>query len=217
MKKIERIRHLLEKAYGKPKLTRHNPPLDELILTILSQNTTAANCRRAFDGLRKAFPTWDDVRNGCVTDIADSIRSGGLADIKADRMRRLLQQIHDHRGNLDFSWIEELPSDEARDYLLRFDGVGPKTAACVLLFSLGRPVMPVDTHVHRVSLRVGLIPSNTTAEAAHKLLQEMIPPERVYSFHINMVRHGREVCRPSNPKCDICVLSKECDFGRQRL
>ena len=217
MRNIERICDLLESAFGKPKWNRHNPPLDELVLTILSQNTTAANCQRAFDNLRGAFPTWDDVRNAPVEKIADSIRTGGLSEIKAGRIRSILGQIHNQQGALDLEWLVDLSMEDATRYLLAFDGVGPKTAACVLLFSLGKPAFPVDTHVHRMALRVGLIPARTNAETAQKLLQEVVPPARVYSFHMNAIRLGREICRPASPKCEICPLNRECDFGRKRL
>jgi endonuclease III len=214
---IERICNSLDAAFGKPILKRHNPPLDELVLTILSQNTTSANCQRAFENLRSKFPSWDDVRTAPVRKIAESIRCGGLADIKAGRIRSILQQIYDHQGTLDLEWLSNLSIDDAASYLLRFEGVGPKTASCVLLFSLCKPALPVDTHVHRVALRVGLIPAGADANAAHRILREVVPPERVYSFHMNAIALGRKICRPTSPKCEICPLNRECDFGRKRL
>ena len=217
MKDIERICDLLEAELGAPKWASHNPPLDELVLTILSQNTTAANCRRAFDGLRSAFPAWEDVMNGPVDRIAQSIHHAGLSEIRAGRIKQILRRIYEEQGRLDLIAIEEMTIERAVEYLVGFEGVGPKTAACVLLFSLGKPAMPVDTHVHRVARLVGLIAPNAGADAAHRLLQEIVPPERVYSFHMNTVRLGREVCRPREPKCDKCVLNRECDFGRRRL
>lgn len=217
MADIEYICDLLETAFGKPILKRHNPPLDELVLTVLSQNTTSVNCQRAFDSLRSAFAAWDGVRTAPVQKIAESIRCGGLADIKAGRIRCILQQIYDRQGTLDLEWLSDLSQDDAANYLLRFEGVGPKTAACILLFSLCKPALPVDTHVHRVALRVGLIPAGVDANAAHKLLGEVVPAERVYSFHMNAIALGRKICRPTSPKCEICPLNKECDFGRKQL
>lgn len=215
IEKITRVCELLEAEYGKPEWVIHHPPLDEFVLTILSQNTTSVNCRRAFDNLRVTFPTWDDVRTAAVDEIAESIRAGGLADVKAARIKSALQRIYDQRGELDLSWLKSLSMDEAARYLMEFEGVGPKTAACVLLFSLRQPAFPVDTHVHRIALRLGIIPPNTNAETAHVLLQKIVPEQQVYSFHMNMVGHGRRVCRPSSPKCDTCVLNRECDFARK--
>jgi len=203
---------LLDAAYGEVKWERHNPPLDELVLTILSQNTTAANCRAAFDRLRVKFPAWEQVARAGVSEIAEAIRPGGLAEIKAPRINAILEQL-EALGSYDLSWLDKAPMDEARRYLENFHGVGKKTAACVLLFSLGKPVLPVDTHVYRVGWRVGLIPK-VGADRSHELLAEQIPPERVYSFHINMVRHGREVCRARNPRHTDCVLYEVCDYVR---
>jgi endonuclease-3 len=219
MDRIERICDLLDSAYGKQVFSPHNPPLDELVLTILSQNTTGENCRRAFSSLRGRFPTWNGVRLADEREIADAIRCGGLADTKSVRIKTILQEIYGVQGNLDLAWLGNAGTDEAWDYLLRFNGVGPKTAACVLLFSLGRPVLPVDTHVHRVSLRLGLIGPKVSAEKAHEVLQQMViaagtsdATDRVYSFHINMITHGRRVCVAGTPKCSICVLKESCDY-----
>lgn len=212
MDKVERICDLLDAAYGKQEFSPDNPPLDELVLTILSQNTTAKNCLQAFALLRERFPSWEDVRKADQNEIARAIYSGGLSEIKAARIKSILREIYERQGNLDLSWIEDVSSDEAKDYLLKFDGVGPKTAACVLMFSLGRPMLPVDTHVLRVSKRLGLIGPKVTADQAHDILQKIVPDERVYSFHLNMVRHGREVCVAGTPKCIICVLKEECDY-----
>lgn len=217
MSKVERICDLLDAEYGEQKFRPHNPPLDELVLTILSQNTTAKNCNQAFATLRRWFGGWDDVREAREDDIARAIHCGGLAVTKAARIKAILQQIYRAQGNLELAWLAGEDTESVRGYLLGFDGVGPKTAACVLLFSLGRPVLPVDTHVHRVSIRLGLIGPKVTAEGAHAALQELIPDERVYSFHINMVNHGRAVCVAGTPKCSICNLAEVCDyFARTR-
>ncbi|MBI2843572.1 MAG: endonuclease III [Armatimonadetes bacterium] len=217
MVKIKRICDLLDRAYGEQVFKLHNPPLEELVLTILSQNTTSKNCRQAFSSLRQRFPSWEQVRTAHKREIARAIYSGGLSEIKAARIKSILQEIYDARGSLDLSWLADVSTEEARQYLLRFHGVGPKTAACVLLFSLGRPVLPVDTHVYRVSKRLGLIGPRVRAEESHEVLQAMAPESRIYSFHLNMVRHGREICTASRPKCGICALGKECDyFARNR-
>lgn len=218
---IERVCDLLDKCYGRKEWAGGRPVLDELIYTILSQNTSAANCDQAFRELIGRFGVWEAVMGAKVDEIADAIRIGGLANRKAPRIRRILQQIYQRQGTLDLDWIASKPSPEAIDYLLAFDGVGRKTAACVLMFSLGRPVLPVDTHVHRVASRLGLI-GKCSADEAHDLLQELlesVEPEhpelvggRVYSFHVNMVAHGRRVCHARGPECRICVLKGECRY-----
>lgn len=201
---------LLDREYGVAKREPRGSPLDELILTILSQNTTARNCRTAFENLRARFADWEAAARASAAEIADAIRSGGLADIKARRIKAILSRIGES-GSYDLSWMLDAQVDQVRTYLESFQGVGRKTAACVLMFSLGKPVLPVDTHVYRVSWRVGLIP-RVGAERAHDLLGEQVPQQRVYSFHVNMVRHGRQVCKARNPFHDRCVLSGICDY-----
>jgi len=213
---IERVCDLLDECYGSKKWDGGRPVLDELIYTILSQNTSASNCDQAFRELTRRFGAWETVMEARVEDIADAIRAGGLANRKAPRIRRILQEIFEQQGRLDLDWIADTPSSEAIDHLLAFDGVGRKTAACVLMFSLGRPVLPVDTHVHRIATRLGLI-GKCSADAAHDLLQAMIPPQRIYSFHVNVVAHGRRVCHARNPECRPelvggCVLESECKY-----
>lgn len=202
---------LLDAHYGRRQWTAREPIIDELVLTILSQNTTAANCRAAYGRLRERLGEWEQVRLATWEEIADSIRPAGLANRRAPRIRRILEDIHDRQGSLDLEWIAGVDDRAAMDYLMAFDGVGRKTAACVLMFGLGRPVLPVDTHVHRVARRLGLI-SEVSAERAHDLLAELIPRQDVYSFHVNTVTHGREVCRAIGPRCGACVLTGECDY-----
>ena len=209
--KIDRICDALDREYGRRHWTRPRSVLDELIYTILSQNTSAANCERAFQNLVRRFPTWDDVRRASAVEIADAIRVGGLAHRKAPRIKRILEEIYRRQSKLDLEWIAQIPQKDALEYLMSFEGVGRKTAACVLMFGLGRPVMPVDTHVHRVATRLGLI-EKTTADRAHDLLQALVPPQRVYSCHLNFVAHGRSVCRARRPGCGVCVLQAECDY-----
>src|SRR5450759_4943059 len=189
MSRIERICDGLDRCYGRREWEPGRPVLDELIYTILSQNTSAKNCDQAFRELSERFPTWKTVMAAPTEHIADAIRTGGLANRKAPRIKLILEQIFERQGTLDLEWIADAPDSEALGYLLGFDGVGRKTAACVLMFGLGRPVMPVDTHVHRVATRLGLI-GRMTADAAHDALQELVPPEQVYGCHVNLVTHG---------------------------
>lgn len=212
---IERICGGLDACYGRKQWTEGKPILDELIYTILSQNTSARNCDEAFRILTERFRTWEAVMAAPVEEIASAIKCGGLANRKAPRIKRILEQIDERQGGLDLQWIANTPDSEALDYLLQFDGVGRKTAACVLMFSLGRPVLPVDTHVHRVAMRLGIIGS-VSADAAHDLLQEMVEPERVYSFHVDMVTHGRQICHARGPECPRCCLKEECRYYAER-
>lgn len=209
MSKIARVCGLLDGHYGRAEWTGRRGVLDELIYTILSQNTTAKNCDEAFRRLSERFVLWEGVRQARVDEIADAIRPGGLANRKAPRIAAILEQIHQRQGKLDLEWIAGRPDAEAVEYMMAFDGVGRKTAACVLMFGLGRPVMPVDTHVHRVATRLGLI-GRMTADQAHDALQAITPPEDVYSCHINLVRHGREVCHARGPECRACIVREEC-------
>ena len=211
MSKVDRVCEALDGDYGRQEWTRRERVLDELVYTILSQNTTAKNCNEAFRCLSERFVTWDEARLAPWQEIAEAIRVGGLADQKAPRIKRILEEVHERQGNLDLEWIANAPNDEALSYLMAFDGVGRKTAACVLMFGLGRPVMPVDTHVHRVATRLGLI-EKTTADKAHDLLQAIVASENVYSCHVNLVTHGRRICHARNPECNRCVLQDQCDY-----
>lgn len=217
MDRIARICALLDEEYGRPDAKPRYGPLDEFVLTILSQNTSAANYTRAFNALRERFPDWDAVRKADVSEIEEAIRPGGLGKIKAPRIRHALNDILELTGGLSLDFLAAMPDGEAREYLMRFHGVGIKTASCVLMFSLGRPVLPVDTHVHRLAKRLGLIEAKVSAEEAHHVLQEMVPDEAVYAFHVNLVTHGRRVCRAQNPACDVCVLLELCGFGQSLL
>jgi endonuclease-3 len=193
---VAEVARRLDAAYGPRLWRRHGSPLDELIETVLSQNTSDINTERAFRSLRERFSSWEAVRTAPVEEIADAIRSGGLANVKAPRIQAILESIVRERGSLEL------------------DGVGPKTAACVLLFALGKPALPVDTHVHRVALRLGLIPPGTSAEAAHELLEALLGEDhdRVYAFHVEAIAHGRQVCTARRPFCERCPLTDCCDF-----
>jgi endonuclease-3 len=200
----------LRNAYGAPLRGERAAPLDELIQTILSQHTSDGNTARAFASLRARFPDWQQVVDAPVQDIADAIRSGGLADVKAPRIQQVLREVRKRCGSYDIGVLAALPPDDARRWLTSLHGVGPKTAACVLLFALDRDVMPVDTHVHRVALRLGLIPPGTSAERAQELLERQTAPGRMYDAHMLLIRHGRATCVARRPRCECCVLNDIC-------
>jgi endonuclease-3 len=193
-------------------------PVDELIGTILSQHTSDTNTARAFTSLRERFPTWQDVIEAPTPAVADAIRSGGLANLKAPRIQAVLVAVRERFGALDLGELANMSVADARAELVALNGVGPKTASCVLLFSLGLPAMPVDTHVHRVSRRLGLIDAAESAEAAHELLERDLGENRdeVYAFHMNMIAHGRTVCLARRPRCERCVLTECCDYFNHR-
>jgi endonuclease-3 len=215
-KKIKTISLKLKRAYGKKRWRVHNDPLSELIVTILSQNTSDHNSHKAYFNLISKFTTWDRVRKASSQRIADAIRSGGLADIKSQRIKDILNQIHKENHDLDLSFLKTWGTEKIKPYLKRFKGVGEKTIACVLLFSLGRPVMPVDTHVLRVSKRLGLVPKKANAAEAEAILEELVSGKMIYQFHLNLIQHGREVCKAANPRCAGCVLLENCDYGRKK-
>lgn len=202
----------LEAVYGAPKPERGLDPLDVLIGTILSQSTTNVNSYRAFENLKQRFPTWEAARRARVTSIEAAIRSGGLARQKSGRIKQLLNEIHQRRRSLDLSFLRTAPLEEAKRFLGSFKGVGPKTVACTLLFACNRPVFPIDTHIFRIARRLGLIPDRCSDEEAHRLMGEMIPRKRYYEAHINLIRHGRRVCRPRNPLCEQCCLVDYCEY-----
>jgi endonuclease-3 len=207
----------LGKHYGPVVLGEPLPPLDELIATILSQNTSDRNSDAAFAELRRRFLDWDAVRRAPVAQIARAIRCAGLAQRRAPRLKAVLRQIYQQRGDLSLDFLHTLPADVAFRYLRSFAGVGPKTAACVLLFACGKPVLPVDTHVHHVSQRLGLIDPKTSAEKAHEVLAKLVPPDQVLEFHIQLIRHGRTICLARNPRCTACVLCDGCPEGQRRV
>ncbi len=200
----------LKSAYGPVKRPRKLDPLDELVLTILSQHTSDTNSLRGFHSLLARFGSLEHVRRSPLRDIRTAIQTAGLANQKAPRIKNLLDRLHREQGKLSLDHLKQYTDDEAIDYLTSFDGVGRKTAACVLLFACNRPVLPVDTHVYRVSQRLSLIDGRTTADQAHDLLQARLPDDMVLDFHMLMVRHGRQTCRARSPRCDQCVLRKRC-------
>lgn len=210
--KALRIHARLIEHYGSPTPREKRDPLSELVLTILSQNTADVNTSRAYASLRERYPTWQDVLDAHTEEVAAAIRIGGLSNIKAPRIQRILQQLLDQRGSLNLGFLEQMPPTEARRYLRSFPGVGPKTAACVLLFSLGQPALPVDTHVLRVAGRLGLIPPKTSAEKATALLEGLLPEAMYYPFHLTTIRHGRTLCKASTPRCETCPVTRDCRY-----
>lgn len=210
VEQIIKIDRLLEDEYGIPAPKRRLRPLDELILTILSQHTTDVNSHRAFESLRRRFPSWEGVMEAEPPEIAEAIRSGGLAQSKAIRIKLLLRKLWEEYGALDLDFLCGMELDKARGLLLNLGGVGPKTAACVLLFSCDKPAFPVDTHVHRVARRLDLIGARVTAEEAHRILEEVVPPDKTYRFHVNLIIHGRRICKAQRPRCEVCPLAQVC-------
>jgi endonuclease III len=212
-KRLKQATDLLDDFYGRPVLSPRYPPVDELVFTVLSQNTADVNTERTFASLKARFPDWTSARDASVEQIEEAIALGGLAHTKAPRIKRILEALSERSGEPDLGEIDEMGDQEAVDYLVALPGVGPKTAACVLLFSLGRPVMPVDTHVHRVARRLGVIGEKVTADQAHPLLTELAgadDAEQVYAVHVDFVRHGRRVCRARRPACSECPLAPMC-------
>jgi len=210
--RARRIHARLLEAYGRPTWRNPLPPVDELVSTILSQNTNDLNRDRAFEALRRRFPTWEAVRDAPRSGVIRSIRSAGLANQKGPRIQKVLREITKERGGLDLTFLADLPVEEARSWLMKFNGVGPKTAAIVLLFSMNKPAFPVDTHIYRVSGRIGLRPMKMTVERSHPHLESLLPQEMFYSAHLNLIRLGREVCHPRKPDCPNCPVRRSCEF-----
>ncbi len=203
----------LRERYGTPTWRPHLPPVDELVCTILSQNTNDVNRDRGFERLRAAFPTWEAVRDAPTAQVIEAIRPAGLANQKAPRIQSALRHLSDTQGSITLDHLADMPLDAARAWLVSMDGVGPKTAAIVLLFAFGRPAFPVDTHVLRVSKRLGLLAPKTSAERAHVEMEKIVPGEDFYAFHLNMIEHGRTLCHARRaPMCAQCPLSTQCSY-----
>ncbi len=214
--RARRIYDLLLQTYGEPAWRCPLPAVDELVSTILSQNTNDLNRDRAYNALRARFLTWQAVVDAPVEDIIAAIRPAGLANIKGPRIQQVLRGIIAERGALDLDFLREWPVEGARAWLTHFKGVGPKTASIVLLFALGRPAFPVDTHVHRVTGRLGLRPEAMTADECHAHFEALFAPETYATAHLNLIRHGREVCHARNPECLRCVLRRNCPYFKNR-
>ena len=207
-----KIHQTLLTAFGEPIWRNPLPAIDELVSTILSQNTNDVNRDRAFDALRAKFPTWEAVRDAKEEDVVNAIRPAGLANQKGPRIQQVLRSITEERGELNLQFLADMPIEDARNWLTKFNGVGPKTAAIVLCFSLGRPAFPVDTHVYRVTGRLGLRPEKITVEQAHPYLESVFPPETYYAAHLNIIRLGREICNARKPNCPLCPVNALCNY-----
>ncbi|HEY8767660.1 MAG TPA: endonuclease III [Dehalococcoidia bacterium] len=204
----------LSALYGEPVSRPHGDPMAELVLTILSQNTSDTNSGRAFMRLVRRFPDWRALMDAPMSEIEREIAVGGLAKQKAPRIKASLDAVWVARGSFDLEFLREMPLDEAKSWLREMKGVGPKTAACVLMFSFGLPALPVDTHVHRVAQRLGLVPERATAEQAHDILEAMLEPDLVFPFHIMLIKHGRRLCGAQRPRCEDCPLLEGCPVGQ---
>ena len=207
-----KIHTTLLQAFGEPIWRDPLPAIDELVSTILSQNTNDVNRDRGFHALRAKLPTWEAVRDADVEDVIAAIRPAGLANQKGPRIQQVLRAITAERGSLNLDFLADMPIEEARSWLTKFNGVGPKTAAIVLCFSLNMPAFPVDTHIYRLSGRIGLRPEKMTVEQAHPHLESVFPPETYYAAHLNLIRLGREVCHARKPNCPKCPIIKLCDY-----
>ena len=210
--KYQTIYRLLLEAYGEPEWRQHLPPVDELVSTILSQSTSDINRDKGFYALKDRYPDWQSVIDAPESEVIDTIRPAGLANQKGPRIQAALRQIVEERGELSLEFLAEMPLDEALAWLIRMKGVGRKTASIVMLFAFARPAFPVDTHVHRLSGRLGLIGPKVTADKAHEILENMGEANTFYAFHLNLIRHGREVCIARNPRCSICWLQEQCNY-----
>ncbi len=208
------IRERLAAAHGPRPWRRHHDPLAELVTTILSQSTSDANQFRAFDALRERFPTWRAVAAAPTARVADTVRMAGLADRKAPRIQAVIRWAESHPRGADLEWLGDLPVGEAIAELVTLPGIGHKTAACVLCFSFNRPVLPVDTHVHRIALRTHMVPAGTDPRRTQERLSRRTPDGCHYPVHMQLIAHGRAVCRAREPRCDSCVLQELCPSGR---
>lgn len=215
-RQILRAHRALIKLYGEPKWRRRRDALSQLIATILSQNTTDVNTARAFENLRARFPTWEQVRDAPRREVIRAVRSAGLANTKAPRIQAILRQLTKERGKLSLDFLRRMSVEDARGYLLRLKGVGPKTAAIVLLFAMNKPAFPVDTHIFRVTKRLGWVPPRASREMAHEILEALVPPEIYYPLHLNLIEHGRAVCKAGRPRCEVCPLTNLCGYYAEK-
>jgi endonuclease III len=211
-RRVRAIRDRLRELYGRPVNDPHGHPIAELVRTVLSQNTNDTNRDVAYERLRERFPTWEEVGHAPVDEVVDAIRPGGLANTKGPRIQEILRSLGDHP---DLDWLADAPREEALEFLTSLPGVGRKTAACVLIFAFGRPEIPVDTHVYRVGGRLGLFRERASFEEAHDEMRAVVDPEDAYELHINLIEHGRTVCRP-RPRCDRCALRRMCPYWRRQ-
>ncbi len=213
-RKARAVRDRLMAHYGYPTWRPHRDPLEELIITTLAQNSTDHNAEMAYRRLRERFPTWMDVMTAPVEEVIEAVKSAGLGNQKGPRIQAILRKVWEEQGAFDLSFLGEMSTEEAEAWLTSIKGVGHKTASIVLLFCFGRPTFPVDTHVSRVTKRLGLVPPNATTRQIRALWETLVPSEDYYPLHLNLIRHGREVCTARAPKCEACVLRDLCDYAR---
>ena len=213
--RVRAVRDRLRRFYGRPRNEPHRAPLDELVLTVLSQNTNDRNRDIAYARLRARFPDWRAVAAAPDAEIEDAIRPGGISKVKSRRIKAMLAAIEAQTGGLDLGFLEAAPRGDALEFLEQLPGVGRKTAACVLLFAFDRPEMPVDTHVYRVATRLELIRPRASFEEAHDVLREATDAAEVFELHVNLIRHGRRICTARNPACPQCPLLGVCPYGKR--
>lgn len=214
-KHYQKISAILAKTYGYPEWRQHLPPVDELVSTILSQSTSDLNRDKGFYALKEYYPDWESVRDAPVEEVKDVIRPAGLANQKAPRIQQALTYITEQRGEISLDFLADLSIDEAKEWLTSIKGIGPKTTAIILLFAFNIPAFPVDTHVHRVTKRLGLINDKVSADKAHDILEAIVPPKDYYPFHLQVIQHGREICNARKPKCEECPLIAHCRYYQQ--
>lgn len=210
--KYDPIAKGLGAVYGYPSWRQWLPPLDELVSCILSQSTTDTNRDRAFDALKARFKTYEEVRDASPEDVIALIKVAGLGNQKGPRIQEVLRRISEERGEMSIDFLRDLPMDEAKAWLTSLNGVGPKTAAIVMCFGFNRPAFPVDTHVHRVGQRIGFLPEGISADKAHDVMEAIVPPEDHLTFHLNLIRHGRETCTARVAHCERCPITEWCDY-----
>ena len=210
------VQERLDSIYGPIEWRPRMIAIDELIFTVLTQNTSDLNAERAYDSLRKVLPTWGQVIEAETAKVAEAIKHGGLSNQKAPRIQQILVEILKRLGHFDLEFLADRPLEEARDWFTSLPGVGPKTAAVVMAFSLKMPAFPVDTHIHRVSKRLGLITENTTADQAHSIMEDLIPENERYDMHVLLITHGRQICKARIPQCPRCPLAQECPVSTEK-
>ena len=214
---VEEIVRRLEQAQGHIAWRRHRDPVSELVTTLLSHSTTDVNQVRAFEALRARYPTWDDVRAAPAEEVVRTVRVAGLANQKGPRIQHVLDVIADDPRGADLEWLDDVPLDEAMAFLTSLPGVGPKTAACVMCFCFDAPVVPADTHVHRIALRTRIVPPSSSAARAQERLSRWVPPDLAYATHMHLIAHGRTICTARSPRCPDCPLLDICPEGRRRV
>ena len=207
----------LARTFGEPVLRAKSQPLDMLVQVILSQATTDALSARTYGNLKQRFPVWENVLETDESELVEAIKLGGLANQKARVIRELLQNVKAEQNTLDLSFLENLPTREAVTYLKKFRGIGPKTIACTLLFACHKNIFPLDTHIFRVLRRVGIVPQRCSDDRAHEILDRIVPENKFYSLHVNLIRLGRKICRPKEPFCERCPIVEYCDYGQTKI